>query len=153
MVPIQQDFVLSPCTVDDVEDLIKVQSSAFADDYFGNFTFPKTIPEDVMVKWLRDRFTKMLSKPDTRFFKITEVSSGKMAAWARWIFPHTFSEEEKLEREREKAKGKSSEWPQGANLEVCDAKFGGLERLKDKYVDPTDTYGESACSEDYLEVG
>lgn len=146
MVPIRQDFVLSPCTVDDVEDMINVHYNAFKDDYFGSFSFPKTIPEDVMRKWKTERFTKTLSKPEIRNFKITEVSTGKMAAWARWTFPYTFSEKEKLEKEREEeAKPKGyTEWPPGANLEICDAKFGALERLKNKYVDPETMYSEFA---------
>ena len=151
MIPIRQDFVLSQCTISDVEEMINVYSNAFADDYFGSFAFPKTIPQDVKRKWLTERFTKMLSKPETRTFKIAEVSTGKMAAWARWTFPYVFSEkekiekeQEKLEKEKEKAKGLYTEWPPGANLEICDVKFGALERLKNKYVDPENMYSEFA---------
>jgi hypothetical protein len=157
MVPIRPDFVLSPCTLDDVEDMISVQESAFADDYFSAFTFPKTIPASVKRHWLRERFTKIFAKPEFRNFKITETSTGKMAAWARWSFPYTFSDEQKLERkreneqkEREKAQGGDPDWPPGSNLEICHAKFGALKRLREKYVQEDDMYGEFACSEDYL---
>ena len=72
-----------------------------------------------------------------------------MAAWVRWQFPYKSSEEEKVERgreaeenERRRKEGTWSEWPQGANLEVCDEKFGGLERMKIEHVDHEDVYSE-----------
>jgi hypothetical protein len=73
-----------------------------------------------------------MSQPEIRDFKIMDLSTGKMAAWARWQFPYSLSEDEKAQREREKEQrqkmpeeGTWSEWPQGSiwrivmrNLEV-----------------------------------
>lgn len=57
------------------------------------------------------------------------------------------NEEEKAdkhrEKEREKLEGKRSEWPEGANLEVCDLKFGALDRIRNRNVDWENTYGET----------
>ena len=50
----------------------------------------------------------------------------------------------KKEKEKEKGKGDfdKSEWPEGANMEVCEAKFGGLSRKREGYVVKDETYGE-----------
>lgn len=33
-------------------------------------------------------------------------------------------------------------WPKGANLEVCDGKFGGLDEMRGKYVKDSEMYGQ-----------
>lgn len=140
------NFVISPCVPSDIEQMVSVYSRAFANDYFSLFTFPpsKITPEEKH-RWLTQRFLASLSKPEIRNFKITDASTGLIAAWGRWQFPYTFSEEEKAERESEKERKKKegvSDWPEGANLEVCDVKFGGLERMRNQYVDWENDYGK-----------
>jgi hypothetical protein len=147
----REDFVLAPCLPEDIDQMIDVYLNAFKDDYFGSFTFPRSnIPEDEMYQWLRNRFLKTLRTPEYRCFKVTEVSTGRIGAWVRWQYPHTLSEEQKAEKkrekereEREKAEGKLQKWPRGANLEVCDIKFGWLDRMREKNVDVENMYGTS----------
>ncbi|KAG0650034.1 hypothetical protein D0Z07_3877 [Hyphodiscus hymeniophilus] len=139
-----ESFTLSPCTLDDVEAMISVYMNAFKNDYFSSFTFPATISPEERYRWLRERFTGTFSKPDLRNFKIVETSTGRMAAWARWGFPHEKNEvkgegEGQDEKEEEKDFNKD-EWPVGANLEVCEVKFGGLHRKREKYCKKEDTY-------------
>jgi hypothetical protein len=132
-----ENFVLSPCTPEDVEGMIDVYETAFANDYFSSFTFPRDTVTDVEKRrWLRARFHCTFSKPDLRSFKIVETNTGHMVAWARWGFPYKFSEEELKEKEEEE-----DSWPEGSNLEVCDAKFGGLHKKREGYVEKDETYG------------
>ena len=146
----RQDFVLAPCVPEDVEEMIDINLRAFKDDYFGNFTFPDAkIAPDERRRWMRARILRTMAKPENRNFKVTEVSTGRIGAWARWYFPYRFSAEEKAEREREeqdkekaRAEGTLQEWPLGANVEACDAKFGELGRLMKKHVDLEDMYGK-----------
>lgn len=35
-----------------------------------------------------------------------------------------------------------SEWPEGANIELVEAKFGGLETFREKYIREDDMYGK-----------
>ena len=70
-------------------------------------------------------------------------------AFARWTFPYVFSEEdkkareeEKKERERKKKEGIDEKWPKGANLEVCDLKFGPIDSCREKTVNEEETYGK-----------
>jgi hypothetical protein len=100
-------------------------------------------------RWLKQRFLATMSKPEIRNFKITDVSTGNIVAWARWGFPYSFSEEERVERgrekeekERKKREGTYSEWPAGSNLEVCEGKFGALDRIRNQNVDWGNTYGQ-----------
>lgn len=147
-----ESFTLSECTVADVPGMIQVYNTSFASDYMNQYTFPRSaIGDDEINRWLSTRFTNLFSKREVRTFKITEEHSGKLVAFLRWAFPHVLTDEEKAERAKEKAErekmreetGKDPNWPMGANLEVCDEKFGGLERFKEKYVDETETYGMS----------
>lgn len=64
-----------------------------------------------------------------------------MAAWARWGFPHSFTEEELKKMEQEK-----DEWPEGSNLEICDVKFGGLHKKREFYTRKDEDYSESFIS-------
>jgi hypothetical protein len=142
-------FVISPCVPSDIEQMISVYTRAFENNYFGLYTFPPSqIDPAEKHRWLKHRFLTSMSKPEMRNFKITDVSTGNIAAWARWGFPHAYTEEEKAKKEKEKQEierrteeGTYEEWPRGANLEVCDAKFGALERIRDQNVDWENTYG------------
>ena len=152
MAPAPESFVLAPCTVDDVEGMVQVYLSSF----FGSgeplvyLVLPRDqIGEQEMTRWLRRRFTGYFSKREIHVFKITHVETGKLVAFARWAYPHVLTEEEQREKaaarekeEKEKAEGRNSNWPVGANLELVDAKFGTLGKLLDKYVRPDDMYGE-----------
>jgi hypothetical protein len=132
-----ETFHLAPCTPSDVPSMISIYESAFANDYFSSFTFPSTISHSEKHRWLRDRFLGTFQKPELRNFKIVETSTGRMAAWARWGFPHSFTEEELKKQELEK-----DEWPQGSNLEVCDVKFGTLHEKRERYTEKGETYSE-----------
>jgi hypothetical protein len=146
----REDFVHAPCSPEDIEPMIDVYLTAFRDDYFGGVCFPgRKILDDERRRWLRARFLRFMSQPESRSFKIMEVSTGKIVAWARWYFPYKFSEEEKAERERQaqekeraRAEGTLQEWPLGANVEVCNYKFGELDRLMKKYVNLENMYGK-----------
>lgn len=145
----REDFVIALCAPEDIEEMIDVYLGAFKDDYWGSYCFPDaTIAVDERRRWLRARFVRLMAKPESRNFKVTEVSTGKIGAWARWYFPYKFSDEEKAQIEREeqekekaRAEGTLQEWPLGSNLEVCDFKFAELDRLTKKYVDPENMYG------------
>ena len=143
-------FVLSPCTAIDVPALADVYLTAFASNPFNHYTFPRsTIGEEEMYRWLMDRFTKLFLKREIHVFKISEVNTGRVVAFCRWSFPISLTEEEKAEREREKKEveeerkeGRDSTWPTGANIEICDLKFGALGRMTENYVVKEDMYGE-----------
>ena len=152
------NFILSSPSHADVDSMVNVYEAAFTGDYFTSFTFPPTIDPSTKYQWLEQRFNKMLTKPEIRHFMVTDQSTGRMAAWARWEFPYTFTSEEKAERqrekeqkEREKKEGKSG-YPEGAIVEVCEAKFGSLEKIRDKNVDYENTYGECLSVLRSLEV-
>ncbi|KAF8867113.1 hypothetical protein BDZ45DRAFT_609269 [Acephala macrosclerotiorum] len=142
-------FALSECAVSDVPSMVEVYLGAFSTDYFGQFVFPRPqIPDSEMHRWLTTRFTSLFSKREIHTFKITDNETGKMAAFLRWTFPHELTEEERREREEEKREkervkaetGHDPTWPKGANLEICGEKFGGLDRLQEKYVNKKETY-------------
>lgn len=131
--------------------MISVYNRAFADNYLMNYVFPPSqISTAEKNRWLSDRFLKNLTKPEIRNIKITDTRTGDLAGFARWHFPHTFTEEQKLELEREKEEVERKEkeatfsaWPEGANLELCDIKFGTLDRKRKEQVDFENAYGRS----------
>jgi len=148
MATLESEFLLSPCTPSDVEGMVQTYLSAFAEDHFAIASFPPTIPSSEIHRWLTARFLSALSKREMHTFKITHAPTGAMAAFLRWQFPHVLSDEEKGEREKEKAfrdqerkEGRDPAWPIGANLAVCDAKFGQLDENKKRFVNDENMYG------------
>ncbi|KAH7403483.1 acyl-CoA N-acyltransferase [Cadophora sp. MPI-SDFR-AT-0126] len=143
-------FVLSPATVEDVPGMADVYLTAFASDAFSSFAFPRSKISDVEMKqWLTVRFTKVITKrPEMHTFKMLDTSTNKICAFLRWSFPHMLSDEEKAtreieqkEREQEKEKtGVDPMWPVGAKLGACDAFFGALDKKKALYVDDGEMY-------------
>lgn len=63
-------FVLSPATVDDVTGMADVYLTAFGSDAFSSFAFPRDkISDQEMRKWLTERFTKTITeKKEVRAF-------------------------------------------------------------------------------------
>ncbi|KAK0104634.1 hypothetical protein ONS95_004915 [Cadophora gregata] len=143
-------FVLSPATVDDVPGMADVYMTAFASDAFSSFAFPREkIGKEETKRWLTMRFTKLIvERREMHTFKILDTSTNKICAFLRWSFPHTLTEEEKTTRSIEEKKrmqekektGIDPMWPLGANLEACEAFFGGLNEKKGLYVNDTDMY-------------
>ena len=148
------DYLLSQNYFPKRNSNFAVYESAFANEYFSSFTFPNsTVTPTEKHRWLRARFLRTFSKPEIRNFKVVESSTGRMAAWARWGFPYSSGEEE-LKEEKEEGKGDfdKSEWPEGANIEVCEAKFGGLSKKRDGYIIKDETYGESISNLRWVRV-
>jgi hypothetical protein len=151
------EFSLSPCTPEDVEGMVQVYLSAFASDHFARASFPPSIPASELHRWLTARFLGQFKKREMHTFKVVHNESGSLAAFLRWQFPHVLTEAEKAEREvekkfreAEKKEGRDPAWPVGANLAVCDAKFGQLDVNKEKYVDGETMYGKYAASRPHL---
>ncbi|KAL2067434.1 hypothetical protein VTL71DRAFT_1859 [Oculimacula yallundae] len=146
-----EKFVLSLCTADDIPGMIEVYLSAFDSDPFSGYCFPRDkISDEEINSWLTRRFTKMLEKREMRTYKIldTSTSPATLCAFLRYAIPHTLTESEKATlaaekrdlQETIKRTGHDPTWPLGANLEVCHGKFGGLDRMREKFVDEADMY-------------
>lgn len=155
----EQTFTLSEATLADVPGMIQVYKNAFSSDYFGQLVFPPDkIGDEELHRWLTARFTALFHQPEVRAFVMTEDGTGTVAAFLRWTFPHVLTEEEQEKRKREKEEkqkvraetGYDPSWPKGSNLELCDEKFGGLNKLQEKYVDRKEMYSEYLPK--YLEV-
>ncbi|TVY85359.1 hypothetical protein LSUE1_G000304 [Lachnellula suecica] len=143
------NFILSPCTPADVPGMVEVYLSAFEKDNFSLYCLPRAaIPAEEWDRWLTARFTKLFNSPEIRCFKITDSNNNnRQAAFARWAFPYTPSEEkrrvkaeEEKETERLKEQGIDTRWPNGANLEVCDLKFGPLDSCREKTINEEETF-------------
>jgi len=130
--------------------MVEIYLSAFENDHFSLHCLPRDkIPPEEWDRWLNARFLKLFNSPKIRAFKIIDSNSNnRQVAFARWSFPHVFSEvekkvreEEKKERERKK-EGVDDKWPKGANLEVCDLKFGPIDSCREKTINEEETYGK-----------
>lgn len=128
--------------------MVEVYLSAFSRDPFALASFPPSIPQSEMRRWLTARFTGLFAKREMHTFKIVHQPSGALAAFLRWQFPTVLTPEETADRaaeaafrEQEKREGRDPAWPTGANLAVCDEKFGHLEEEKKRWVVDEDMYG------------
>lgn len=87
-----------------------------------------------------------MARPEIHVFKITDTSTGKIAGFMRWQFPHskpTAALEGDKAKAEEEAKPKK-EFPPGTNVPLCDFKFGALDAWRDRFVDVESTYGLSS---------
>ncbi len=82
--------------------MVSVYRDAFASNEFAILSFPSSIPDSEMQRWLTSRFSSMFTKREVKMFKVVHQESGEMAAFLRWTFPTVLTDEEKAEREEEK---------------------------------------------------
>lgn len=78
-------FVMSRCTPADVNAIAEVYYEGFLSDPRNTFWWP---PEkEDMIAWNRRRVRHKMADRTTRHFKITDVQSGDVVAFARWDIP------------------------------------------------------------------
>lgn len=121
---------------------------AFATNAIAALTFLSCTQEAINT-WLPLRFAKQLAKREMRAIKIVHNASSTLVAFLRYQVPHVFTDEEKEERKKydeyskeERKEGRDPDWPVGANLEICDDKFGQLGRWNERFVERGGMYGE-----------
>jgi len=142
------EFQVHSITPADLPSMISIYISAFSLEYVNSYAMPPaTCTPARKTRWLHDRFSGFFSKPELHMYKVVESGTGKTVAWSRWCFPYTLTAEEREERRREKEQeerdvleGRRTEYPEGANVEVCKALFGGLRVMREKYMDPSQHY-------------
>jgi hypothetical protein len=137
-------FEISRCVPADLDAMVDVYIKAFTNTYMNTILFPpQTVTHDSIRTWLSHRFHKYMTRPhpEMHCFKVTETATRKVAAWARWGYPFTLTEEEKAVRdaekaqdEAEKASGVATRFPLGSNEEACVEFFGALDVMREKYM-------------------
>lgn len=78
------EFTLSRLTAADVEGLIEVYYVAFQGDKRNTFWWSD---RERMMEWMRRRVRRKMDDRSVRHFKITDVKSGDLVAFARWDIP------------------------------------------------------------------
>ena len=84
-----------------------------------------------------------MAQPEIHVFKATDTTTGNIAAFMRWGFPHTKAiapPSEAAKTPEQKKQESDAAWPPGTNISLCDAKFGTLDSWRDTYVDDAETY-------------
>lgn len=121
--------------------MVSIYLTAFATNPFSILSFPPSIPDTEMTRWLTSRFSSMFAKREIKAFKMTHVPTGQLAAFIRWTWPTILTPAEKEDRKREKAfrdaekkEGRDPVWPVGANLQLCDEKFGQLYAKREQFM-------------------
>ncbi|KAK2589774.1 hypothetical protein QQS21_012545 [Conoideocrella luteorostrata] len=117
------DLKLEDATVEDIPGIVDVYLAAFTDRFTAHL-FPDRTD---LPRWLADDYKKdMTTNHLTRFYKVTDVSVGKIVAFAQWEIP---DRQAVPAGTAIKAKGKK-DWPEGANAEFCDWFFGTLAKKR-----------------------
>ncbi|KAI1389380.1 acyl-CoA N-acyltransferase [Hypoxylon trugodes] len=97
-------FTISRCTAADVDELGEIYYDSFKTDKRNTFWWP--VEKEPMVAWMHRRNSRKIGDSSMRHFKVTDVQSGEIAAFARWDIPEGY----------EAAFG---EWP-GENVSAVD---------------------------------
>jgi hypothetical protein len=143
-------FSIQPCTPADLPVLTDIWRDSFANDPFLLARWPESqVDPATLYAYVKNAFSKYLETPHTQSWKVVDTSTGAIAGWTHWGMPHTPTEEEKekerLEKEkeqREKEEGKSK-FPAGSNIEICEWKSAGWERMREKWYRKEDMFCES----------
>jgi hypothetical protein len=80
-------FVISHCVLEDVDNIERIYYDAFKEDPGNSHWWSPS--RESMVKWMRQRVLKKMADNQVRHFKITDVQSGDLVAFARWDIPES----------------------------------------------------------------
>jgi hypothetical protein len=122
--------------------MVDVYFRAWATEPTTAIWLPSAVTKEAKESWLRERYIAQLAKREVHMHKVTEVATGKLAAFDRWTYPFTLTAEEKEQREQDKAKARNKAFfPKGANEEAMLEFFGALDAMQVKYVREDNMYG------------
>jgi hypothetical protein len=144
-------FQLSPCTISDLDAMVDVYLKAFNNTFMNQILFPThSHSPDPIRTWLYSRFKKHVTRghPEMKFFKATEIATGRLAALARFGCTIKLTEEEQARRDEEKAldekereeAGTSVRFPEGATVEACEWYFGILDLMRENHMKSDQDY-------------
>lgn len=132
-------FEVALATLKDVPDMSAVVLEAYRGNRntMANYMYPTQSP--VMLPWRMKSMTRQILKDPTNIYvKVTDTSSGVIAAYARWQSPHKLQEEK-----NENTEGTEVEqWPQGSQVPLVKEYYAALDAKSEKYVDIEKDYGE-----------
>jgi hypothetical protein len=140
-------FSIQPCTQADLPVLTDIWRDSFANDPFFHARWPESqVDPAALYAYVKNAYVKYFETPHTQSWKVVDTSTGAIAGWTHWGMPHTPTEEEiekeRLEKEkeqREKEEGRSK-FPAGSNIEICEWKSAGWERLREKWYRKEDMF-------------
>ncbi|KAI1773417.1 acyl-CoA N-acyltransferase [Hypoxylon cercidicola] len=78
-------FTLSHCTAADTDAMIEVYYDGFSMDRRNTFWWSPDKP--AMFRWMKRRIRRRMDDHTKRHFKVTDVQSGDLVAFARWEIP------------------------------------------------------------------
>src|SRR6186713_1270174 len=115
-------------TAADMEDLARIQTSAFKSSPMVDFLFPNPLTEDAL-KGIAEKHIKSLDEPDVTYLKVIDTDlDGKMIAGAKW----RINEKEKHREDWEKILPKPSKEDEGNQARVDF--YAYLCRVRTKYI-------------------
>lgn len=144
------NFPIQECTSADIPQMYDVFEAAFSAQPTNELIYPSfVVDREEKREWWLKRYEEKFQKRDVRFFKIVDLSKGKVVAWMKWGFPMDGKVQQvagSREEEKNKDGGRSevesgSDWPKGTNLEFVERHYGMLDGWQEKYVDSEETYG------------
>ncbi|KAI0130300.1 hypothetical protein BJ170DRAFT_593814 [Xylariales sp. AK1849] len=83
------EFIMSRCTPADIDALAVVYYDAFKSDAGNSYWWSPD--KSSMLDWMGRRVRRKMADRGVRHFKITDVESGDLIAWARWDIPENSS--------------------------------------------------------------
>lgn len=130
--------------------MIAVYLSGFRDDFMNKHIWPCP-PGDLIVKaaWLREKYLATFSYGEHVMHKLLDVSvtPHRIAAWSRWIAPHTLSLEEKASRQAVSdaeevliASKARRRFPEGVHEDLAVEYFGTMGTIKSRLIDSGSTW-------------
>ncbi len=145
-------FQLLPCTPSDLDAMVDVYLRAFATNTLNQVLFPTpacyySAPTR---SFFRARFERAFTQghAELHLFKLVEVASARLVAWARWGYPFVMTDLERRRRDAQKAslevesrEAGPAGFPEGSNPEAFGVFLQAMEVMREKYVRCDEDYG------------
>jgi len=125
-------FELKTASLEDIDEIAHIQYVTYKDDIFMVAAVGNVDPV-VVQDWYKQYFKRTFAKPGTRYFKVVDTDTGKIASFSKWRYPHAPLAEEEDELS-------DIPPPEGANLELFKAHFGRAGEMQRKYIELDKNY-------------
>ncbi|RYP33590.1 hypothetical protein DL767_004705 [Monosporascus sp. MG133] len=124
-------FIMARPTEADIEAMADVYFEAFELDR-GN-TYWWSPDRAAQLAWSRRRVERKMRDPSVRHFKITDVASGDLVAWARWNVPEGKEAVFGAVADATATAPAVTDYPEGADPELCRGFFDAVDGMQKKW--------------------
>ncbi|KAI4188895.1 MAG: hypothetical protein L6R41_001829 [Letrouitia leprolyta] len=134
-------FQVLPAEPSDIPEIAVIHHDAFAEDPIVGLLMPDVKP-DLKNEYDLQYYKKTFANAHLTgsvMHKAVDTETGKIVAFAKWVYPYTLTPEQKTEKEKLDL---SRSYPEGTNVELYEDFFKQLDAKRELYTNEEKDYWE-----------